>query len=101
MVYQSWTWFFFIIFLSITTFAIMNVVVAVMMKKAEMEKQAAMAKIYNVFQTADADGNGKLTRQEFMDALTWEDVTLYLHEVGIDVRQAENLFDILDYDESG
>merc|ERR1712139_34073 len=55
----------------------------------------------DVFVEADTDGNGGLTKEEFLAALQRGDVTKYLHEVGIDVRQAENLFDILDYDGSG
>merc|ERR1712100_1018340 len=94
----------------------MNVVVAViventldqavnqkqdLLKKQEEEKQVACHKIYEVFQEADADGNGELTKDEFLQSLKRADVTRHLQEVGIDVRQAENLFDILDYDESG
>jgi len=116
MIHEPWTWFFFLFYLSLTTFAILNVVVAViventldqalhqkdeLMKKAESEKQAACGKIFEVFRAADTDGNGELTKQEFMEALSRKDVMRYLHDVGIDVRQAENLFDILDYDESG
>merc|ERR1711881_334263 len=38
---------------------------------------------------------------EFQEALERPDVNTHLHEIGVDVRQAENLFDILDYDDSG
>merc|ERR1711904_461778 len=54
-----------------------------------------------VFTEADIDGNGELTKEEFMGAIECPSVQKLLHEVGIDIRQAENLFDILDYDESG
>merc|ERR1719399_1258807 len=54
-----------------------------------------------VFLEADTDCNGSLTKEEFLEAIEQSSVTMLLHEVGIDVRQAENLFDILDYDESG
>lgn len=116
MRHEPWAWIFFILFLCTTTFAIMNVVVAVIventldqamnqkediLKKAEHEKVTSCAKIFEVFRTADVDGNGELTRTEFLQALHRPDVVKYLHEVGIDARQAENLFEILDYDESG
>lgn len=116
MGHEPWAWIFFIVFLCTTTFAIMNVVVAVIventldqavnqkediLKKAEQEKQAAFENIYEVFRRADTDGNMQLTKDEFLQALHRQDVMKYLQEVGIDVRQAENLFEILDYDESG
>jgi len=116
MWYENWTWIFFILYLSITTFAIMNVVVAViventldqavnqkddLMKRQEHEKHQACAKIYEVFLAADADGSGDVTKEEFLSALERADVVTCLQDVGIDVRQAENLFNILDYDESG
>merc|ERR1719399_2704637 len=54
-----------------------------------------------VFLEADTDCNGSQTKEEFLGAIDLSSVTKLLHEVGIDIRQAENLFDILDYDESG
>lgn len=113
---ESWTWIFFIFFLSITTFAIMNVVVAVvvqntletavhdkesLMAREQAQTQKALDKMMTVFTEADIDGNGELTKEEFMGAIECPSVQKLLHEVGIDIRQAENLFDILDYDESG
>lgn len=116
MKHQSWSAFMFVIFMTCTTFAIMNVVVAViventldaavhqkedLMEKEEEEKRTACNKIGEVFRAADADGNGVLTKEEFIRALELPEVMKLLHEVGIDLRQAENLFDILDYDGSG
>merc|ERR1712139_494251 len=72
-----------------------------LVKKADAERRAAAASIYSVFRSADADGDGKLTKDELVAALELSNVVEYIHEVGIDARQAENLFDILDYDESG
>merc|ERR1719487_2095589 len=54
-----------------------------------------------VFQLADADGNSELTKMEFTAALQDKEVRRNLHDVGIDLRSAEGLFDILDYDMSG
>merc|ERR1719359_78838 len=94
----------------------MNVVVAVvvqntletaihdkasLIKKDQEETQKALQKILTVFVEADTDGNGSLTKEEFLGAIESPNVVKLLHEVGIDIRQAENLFDILDYDESG
>jgi len=47
------------------------------------------------------DGDGELTQVEFLQSLENPSVIQHLHEVDVDVRQAENLFDILDFDESG
>lgn len=106
----------FITFLMMTTYSIMNVVVAVIVDatldqavhqqeeiRKEQEKAAAVAaqRIQEVFRAADADGDGEVTKVEFLQAIEIEDTLQYLHDVGIDTRQAENLFDILDYDESG
>lgn len=116
MRYEGWSWIIFLTFIFITSFAIMNVVIAVVVEstldkalnddsaenqKKEKDKKAAIMKIYEVFRAADADGNGMLTREEFLNALKDNVVNQNLHEVGIDVRRAENLFDVLDLDESG
>lgn len=110
------SWIIFICFMSLTTFAIMNVVMAVIVednlnqamareddvaKKLDKERHNALHKIYEVFLIADKDHSGELTKEEFLEALHNADVMKLLHEVGIDMRGAEGLFDILDYDESG
>merc|ERR1711920_252650 len=70
-----------------------------------------MGGIYRLFHQADKNGDGVLTKDEFLQQIQKahkdEDVRRYLHELGIDVRrmettvhQAENLFAILDFDES-
>lgn len=110
------SWVIFIFFMSLTTFAIMNVVIAVIVentldqamqnekdvaKKLDKERQKAMKGMLEVFRIADKDGSGDLTKDEFIEALKKPDVMKLLYEVEIDMRGAEGLFDILDYDESG
>jgi len=113
---EPWAWIVFVGFLCVTTFAVMNVVVAIivqktleransrqdelMTKKGEKEKRACQ-KVKHLFTVADTDNDGELTRKEFMESLQKKEVQQYLHEINIDVRSAESLFDILDYDESG
>lgn len=113
---EAWSWMFFILFIFSTTFALMNVVVAVIVQntlehashcreeenqKSEQLEHLILAKIVEVFEAADTDGDGDLTRKEFLQSLNNARVVRHLHEIGVDVRQAEHLFDILDYDESG
>lgn len=116
MMYEPWTWIFYLVFLACTAYAMMNVIVAVVVegtmeqasqqkgdihKKQEAERQEAIHKIGEVFKKADEDGNGLLTRQEFMTAVHQAEVQEYLMSSGIDLRLAGTLFDILDYDDSG
>mmetsp|Transcript_21916 Transcript_21916/g.46579 ORF Transcript_21916/g.46579 Transcript_21916/m.46579 type:complete len:482 (+) Transcript_21916:127-1572(+) len=116
MHYEPWIWIIFILFLVITTFSIMNVIVAVIVestldqamnhkaeevKQQEIATQAAGRKVRQVFKATDANRDGRVTREEFIAALKRTEVYAYLQDAGIDVRQAENLFDILDYDDSG
>lgn len=119
MDYEPWIWVIFIVFLLTTTFSIMNVIVAVIVEgtleqahdrttesvkptlldKAELDKVGA--KISEMFCATDANSDGQVSKEEFMSSLHRQDVISYLSDVGIDMRQAENLFDILDYDNSG
>merc|ERR1719369_1445082 len=112
---QGWTWILFCVYLYVSTFAIMNVIVAVIventldqagaqrekfMARQEGARKAACANIYKVFCDADADGNGVITQEEFQATIKNEEVRKELNALGIDLRQAENLFCILEYDES-
>merc|ERR1712012_246592 len=53
------------------------------------------------FYVSDKDSDDMLSKREFMTALTDPAVMRFMHQVGVDVRRADGLFDILDYDESG
>lgn len=116
MQYLPSVWIFFVLFISITSFGIMNVLTAVIVentldtahknqqdiaKKLHVDKKKALGKIYQVFKLADRDGNEQLSKEEFLTALKMPDVARALYEVDIDMGDAESLFDILDYDGSG
>lgn len=116
MRHEPWIWLVFIIFLLATTFSIMNVIVAVIVEgtldqagnqkrdlitKEEKEIESLAPKIAELFRLTDENGDGKVTKPEFLAALESEQIASFFKEAGVDVRQAENLFDILDYDESG
>lgn len=105
-----------LLYMSITTFAMVNVVVAVIVdstltqaqelrsdvyKLAQEEEQKAILGVANIFRMADGDGDGQLTKQEFEAALQLPKVHLQLQEINVDLRDADELFDILDTDESG
>lgn len=113
---EPWSWVLFATFLCFTTYAVMHVVVAVVVNKTmnragerkdELAKKTANAerrayeKLGEVFCLADDDGNGELTKEEFLSSLEKSEVIRYMQEVHIDVRSAESLFSILDFDESG
>jgi len=116
MQYLPSVWIFFVLFISITSFGIMNVLTAVIVentldmahknsqdiaKKQHFEKKKALGRLYQVFKLADRDGNEQLSKEEFLTALKMPDVARALYEVDIDMGDAESLFDILDYDGSG
>jgi voltage-gated sodium channel len=105
-----------LLYMSITTFAMVNVVVAVIVdstltqaqelrsdvyKLAQEEEQKAIVKVAEIFRTADDDGDGQLTKNEFERALKLPKVFMQLQEINVDLRDADELFDILDTDESG
>mmetsp|Transcript_15995 Transcript_15995/g.41370 ORF Transcript_15995/g.41370 Transcript_15995/m.41370 type:complete len:761 (+) Transcript_15995:56-2338(+) len=113
---EPWSCAFFLMFMGSTTFAVMHIVVAVIVQNTlehanqrnkneqsskDVAEKKAMMKIIEVFSAADVDGDGTLTKEEFIESLTNPNVITLLHEVDVDIRQAESLFEILDYDESG
>jgi voltage-gated sodium channel len=104
------------LFLTITTYAFMNVVVAVIVEntldqavllkepvvdKVKREQRGALEKTWEIFKAADSSGDGLLTKKEFLAAMSLPRVMKYFHEVDINVADVEGLFDILDVDESG
>lgn len=116
MKFEPWIWVVFIVFLLTTTFSIMNVIVAVIVegtlssaqdrqsettKKTQAEEEKTASRIAEIFSATDQNGDNEITRDEFLSSIKSEEVMRFLTEVGIDMRQAENLFDILDYDDSG
>ncbi|CAJ1346282.1 unnamed protein product [Effrenium voratum] len=116
MKHQPWTAGFFILYLHVTTFAILNVMIAVIvestldeadqskLKSAEKrleDLRKAYEKVYKVFLDGDADQDGVLTKEEFLEQIEQPKVSRYFEELGIDPNEAEYLFTILDYDGSG
>lgn len=68
--------------------------------KLQRTQKDACVKIYQIFNGLDNNGDGMLTKAEYLQAIQDEQIASYLHQLGIDMRMAEELFSILDFDES-
>lgn len=71
------------------------------MRRAHEKLEAEIQEFRRVFLELDDDGNGTLTRDEFLDGLGKTEVQASLFQLDIRLTDAESLFDILDQDESG
>jgi len=113
---EPWTVIVHLVFLIVMAFSLSNAIIAVivdsvldqatshradLMKKEEAERKQTEPKILEAFTASDEDGDGVVTKAEFLNSVGRKDVQEYLQSVGIDTRQAENLFDILDFDDTG
>eukprot|EP00930_Biecheleria_cincta_P004665 TRINITY_DN105589_c0_g1_i1.p1 TRINITY_DN105589_c0_g1~~TRINITY_DN105589_c0_g1_i1.p1 ORF type:complete len:489 (+),score=96.85 TRINITY_DN105589_c0_g1_i1:125-1591(+) len=113
---EPWFRLFFILYLHVTTFSLLNVMMAVIVEnivddvggpKAKLsrkrlnEQKVAYKNIYKAFKDLDLDGDGLLTLEEFEEQITKPELQKNLEQLGINHREAENLFGILDYDGSG
>lgn len=116
MTHNGWMVAFFIVFMFFTSIALMNVMIAVIVentlenasalkhdaaKAMDKETEKALSKIFEVFTIADVNNDGGVSKDEFLKALQNHEVLGLLSEVQIDLVGAEELFDILDFDESG
>lgn len=55
----------------------------------------------SIFKEIDLDDSGSITKHEMLNALDLRDIGPYFSGLGIDVHQAEDMFDVLDQDGSG
>eukprot|EP00746_Dinoflagellata_sp_MGD_P020331 gnl/MRDRNA2_/MRDRNA2_147354_c0_seq1.p1 gnl/MRDRNA2_/MRDRNA2_147354_c0~~gnl/MRDRNA2_/MRDRNA2_147354_c0_seq1.p1 ORF type:complete len:360 (+),score=60.02 gnl/MRDRNA2_/MRDRNA2_147354_c0_seq1:66-1082(+) len=107
---------FFLIFVCLTQFAVLNVVVAVIvenvlkealktdeeiLKQVESEHEIVMHDLFDIFSRMDIDASGGVTRDEFMQGLRDGTIQTKLHKAEISFVGAEDIFDILDADGSG
>ncbi|CAE7318436.1 Scn10a [Symbiodinium sp. CCMP2456] len=67
-----------------------------MRRSAELQDQLHRDKLLQVFNDADADGDGYLTLKEFERMLTLPEIKHYLSVLDMDVRDARMLFHLLD-----
>lgn len=105
-----------VIFISITTYAIVNVVVAVIVqhvvdaalsrqdetyKRLEDELQEKTEALAEVFSSADADEDGSLTKREFNQAIENPEIQRLLRNMDLDMRDLSSLFDQIDINGDG
>jgi len=108
--------FMFVFFISLTTFAVMNVVVAAIVDgvvgeafavdhdcihQSNEKRKESTVTLYQIFRKADKDGNTVLSREEYTEILKDEEVMGILREFEISPHLAAELFNVLDYDDSG
>jgi len=106
-------WIFFVPFLMLMNFAMLNAITAVVVEKVftvarseaaaearhqERKRADMLRKIRNIFEEIDTDGSGDLELEEFQQALTSPAVVQSLMELGIAKCEAGDLFACLDLD---
>jgi len=109
-------WFFFVLFIGFCSYAIMAVIIAIITEalfvaakaheeetrsQTESDLRSAIAQIHKAFLAADLDGNGLLSQKEFIACLSEPSVINWLQNTGVSIADAEEMFDILDYDQTG
>jgi len=102
----EWLALIFVIYMSFTLFALMNVVTGVFCESAirtaeEDKKQVLMQQMQTMFVEADDDGSGTISLEEFEGHLKDPQMLSYLKAIDVNPEEARHLFAILDTDGSG
>jgi voltage-gated sodium channel len=110
------TIFFFIFFVFFTNIFLLNLVTGVIVENVliiahedeieqvraeKLARENQTKKLNELFILADTDGSQSVSREEFHDMLLNPDVITVLRSLEIHIWDAEDLFDILDVDDSG
>lgn len=106
----------FLLFIAFSIFAVVNIVIGVFVQTAldscgqdreivvheelEAKKQYCTA-MREFFEEVDEDGSGMIGYKEFTDKLDDERVLAYFNALKLDVSDADTLFKMLDFDQSG
>lgn len=108
---QVWTGGFFIFFIAVAVFVMLNLVTAVIVENAfsdsksedlelavrlEREKEEELEDLKQFFLQLDLDGNGALTKQEFFNATKQRKIRQKLRALDIMPKDIDELWDILD-----
>merc|ERR550532_2117622 len=72
-----------------------------MMMTKERAKKTHMKKIGALFDLADADGDGQIELAEFKEVLADKEVRTWLAAMELDIHDDDELFNLLDIDDSG
>jgi len=103
---SPWLALVFVIYMSFTLFALMNVVTGVFCESAirtaeEDKKQVLMEQMHSLFLEADDDGSGTISQEEFESHLKDPQMLMYLKAIDVNPEEARHLFNLLDSDEAG
>jgi len=108
---QSWVVLFFILFISIAVFVLMNLVTAIIVEHAfasgkaddqdravrlEREKEQELEELQSFFEVLDEDKSGKLSQQELYTAAKQRKVRQKLRALDIMPKDMDDLWEILD-----
>jgi len=106
----------FLVFISFSIFAVVNIVTGVFVDSAlqtaqqdresiiqeEMQsKESYMKSMQHVFEEMDANGNGFISLSEFEAAIEDERMVAYFNALGLDITDVQTLFCLLDRDQEG
>jgi voltage-gated sodium channel len=109
---QGWQIVFFVIFIALGSFGLLNIIIGVVVentlstsekdnnfvrKRKERDRQNVLSQLREIFEYADADGSGTLTIDEVKNALDKPEVHTNLKKIEFPVENPERIFDLLDY----
>lgn len=108
---QSWTYFYFLGFIAIAVFVLVNLITAVIVENAfessksdesdmavvmQREKEREVEELKDLFLECDQDGSGELTKDEFHEAVARPKIKQKLTVLEINTSEIGELWDILD-----
>merc|ERR1719316_56248 len=108
---QSWTYVFFLGFIAISVFVLVNLITAVIVENAfesskadeadmavvmQREKEKEIEELQDLFLECDQDGSGELTKEEFFEAVAKPKIRQKLTVLEIQSSEINELWDILD-----
>lgn len=111
MAEQAWIAAFFIFFISVSVFLLMNLITAVIVEnafasgekdkadvasKVQHEKEAELAELKEFFEKLDIDGSGTVTLDELHRAAKNKEVKIKLRALGIGAKDLDSVWESLD-----
>lgn len=111
MKYVPWSWCYFYLYIAIAVIVMMNLVTAVIVENAlknsqkdanallrekEKQKQVELARIRQVFEDMDINGDGELSWPEFESAFDDKELSAKLNLLGMEPDNCRDIFQLLD-----